>query len=57
MNEFDEYDVEEFLIQFGDWLERYPDENDTDFAERLVDAVGDIRGTVIRADGAYIVSK
>jgi hypothetical protein len=55
--EWEEYSTDELLIQFGDWLERYDDEDDADFAERIADAVGDIRGTIIRGDGIYIVSK
>ena len=54
--DWEEYSAEEFLIQFGDWLERYPSEGDADFAERVADAVNNIRA-VIRGDETYIVSK
>ena len=55
--DWEEYDTEELLIQFGDWLERHEGEEDEEFAERLADAVGEIRGTIMRGDGGYIVSK
>jgi hypothetical protein len=55
--DWEEYDAEELLMQFGDWIERYDGEDDADFAERLVDELEGIRGTVIRGDDTYIVSK
>ena len=55
--DWEEYDAEELLIQFGDWLERYDGEEDEEFAERLADAVGEIRGTIMYGDETYIVRK